>query len=443
MPASHRKPVVTAAPSALLLPLLILVACTQRAEQAEQAAQSAQPSPPAAPLPAIFAIALPAAATPATTAGSAPLNRRFGSAVAIDRGVALIAGIEGEQSADTREVAYIYDFGRSSSGIATLLYVGAPAELLRLGSARSVALSARFALVGMQDGIHIFRREPRGYQEAGQIRSTAADDRNQLFGATVALTADAIIVGAPHTVEAGTVLVYGFKDKSWQLQQVLKGSKSAPADFFGDNVVIDGERMLVGAWLADKSRGAVHVYEKAEGQWVERARLSRPGADSWQFGRAVALAGDVAVVSENGYEVHMFRRVGEQWKLAQTVRKPDPEANNTFGNTLAIDRTGTLLLIGAPSDGEGASYSGAIYLYRNQQDTWKMVAKLKAPHPTEDAAFGTALALDDHTAIAGSWRQAGFRLNPTGSLQLETPIGGAAHLLNLDLLVPAPQSPVP
>ena len=437
MPASRRKPVVTA--SALLLSLLILVGCTQRADPTTQ---SEQPNPPAAPLPAISAIALPAVATPATTAGSAPLNRRFGRAVAIDRGVALIAGVEGEQSSSTREVAYIYDFGRSSSGIATQLFVGAPSEFLRLGSTRSVALSTRFALVGMQDGIHIFRREPRGYQKAGQIRSTAADDRNQLFGATVALTADAIIVGAPHTVQAGTVLVYGFKDNSWQQQQVLKGSESTPADLFGDEVVIDGERMLVSAWLSDNSRGAVYVYEKAAGKWVERARLSGPGADSWQFGRAVALAGDVAFISENGYEVHMFRHTGEQWRLEQTVRKPDPEANNTFGDTLAIDRTGTLLLIAAPSDGEGANYSGAVYVYRNEQGTWKMVAKLKAPHPTEDAAFGTALALDDHTAIVGSWRQEAFRFDPAGSLQLETPIGGEAHLLNLNLLVPALQSPV-
>ena len=89
------------------------------------------------------------------------------------------------------------------------------------------------------------------------------------------------------------------------------------------------------------------------------------------FGAAVAMEGDVAVVGVpsfvvNGHlAVHLFRYRGTQWMHQQ--RLDDPNAQySAFGRAVAISQN--LITVGAADAGQGQI--GAVYTYRSFGKSW-------------------------------------------------------------------------
>jgi choice-of-anchor B domain-containing protein len=94
-------------------------------------------------------------------------------------------------------------------------------------------------------------------------------------------------------------------------------SQTFPSDYLGYRVALDGNRMALGAVLADDRLGAVSIYEVDEGSsdWLETARLSVAG--SYLFGWDVDLDGNRLLVGErldggSGY-VFEFDATSQQW----------------------------------------------------------------------------------------------------------------------------------
>jgi Flp pilus assembly pilin Flp len=76
----------------------------------------------------------------------------------------------------------------------------------------------------------------------------------------------------------------------------------------------------------------------------------------------------------------------------------DAEANATFGTAVAMD--GDTLLAGAPGDGGSI---GAVYVYVRQGGLWSEQQKLTAADGTAGDAFGYSVSLEGDTALVGAF----------------------------------------
>ena len=99
--------------------------------------------------------------------------------------------------------------------------------------------------------VYIFRRTPSGWHQQKRIFITDAGDLGQ-FGLTAAVSGDTIVIGsnsdftvAPYS---GSAYIYRRNGESkWVLQQKLFASDAARDDLFGNTVAISGNTVLVGA----------------------------------------------------------------------------------------------------------------------------------------------------------------------------------------------------
>ncbi len=136
---------------------------------------------------------------------------------------------------------------------------------------------------------------------------TAWGDR---FGSSVSISGETVLIGATQngTPGPGSAYVFQFDPKSsqWVEQQKLLASDGQGGDQFGRAVAIDGERAVIGAWLHDamgSSSGAAYVFgfDAESSTWIEQHKLL-PQANAWTnfFGYSVAIDGDTAIAGAFG-----------------------------------------------------------------------------------------------------------------------------------------------
>ncbi len=126
------------------------------------------------------------------------------------------------------------------------------------------------------------------------------------FGLGVAVHGDMAAVGAPRDVTngvgQGAVYIFERDSMGWTETQRLSPAGLEDADQFGESVVMDGQRLLVGARGDDDGgpeSGAVYVFERDAGAWKQTGKyVPSDAGPSDLTGRemSVALDGDVAVV---------------------------------------------------------------------------------------------------------------------------------------------------
>jgi len=158
----------------------------------------------------------------------------------------------------------------------------------------------------------------------------------------------------------------------------------------------------VGAPRQDNQKGAVLVFRRDGGTWVEAGRLEAEGLGAGaQFGGAIALAGDLAFVGAPRQDgtgtVFAFRRDGDAWTPAGTITPDDGERGNAFGAALLV-RDG-VLLVGSPLHG-----AGAVYSYRVDGESFEPHGKLVPFDGARRDVFGAAMAWNGGELWVGSPR---------------------------------------
>jgi len=298
----------------------------------------------------------------------------------------------------------------------------------------SVALDGDTALVGAigdDIGANAFRGSACVFirfgatwaQQAQLIASDGATGDN--FGSSVALSGDTALVGAwfddvGANADQGSAYVFArFPALGWTQQTKLTASDGAAGDHFGWSVALSGDKALVGAYSDDAGangdQGSAYFFVPpvdAPGTWTEQAKLiAFEGAAGDEFGHAVAIDGDTAIVGALGDDVggiddqgsaRVFRNRGGVWResdLALTAIE-DEEYDN-FGFSVAID--GDTMIIGAPFDDIGSGYDrGSAHIYRWNGASWVFEATLRASDGRYYDQFGWSVALSGDTAIVGA-----------------------------------------
>ncbi|MDH3297279.1 MAG: choice-of-anchor B family protein [Gemmatimonadota bacterium] len=229
------------------------------------------------------------------------------------------------------------------------------------------------------------------------------------FGGTVAISGGEVFVGEPGNVfRPGMIYVYQRGEAGdWVEAGVLMDEGNRSADRFGGSMVVDGRTMLASVNpRSDDPAGVVSFWKNDDGAWTLAGRLPHEPAEGDGFGAAVALAGDVAFVGAPGGEelagvVYVYTWAEGGWAETAVLEIEDG-AGTGFGGALAA--SGTDVLIGAPSAGEGA---GAVYHFQLTEDGWTSAGQLPVNVVGEDPGAGSALAMSGNMAFVGVPRAAG------------------------------------
>ncbi len=251
----------------------------------------------------------------------------------------------------------------------------------------------------------------------GGEQKLLASDAAELdqFGWSVSLASDRAVLGAyGESNGRGAAYLFARGGDAWTEEQKLVASDGAEPDKLGSSVSLGVDRLLVGAYGADTFRGAAYVFVKSGDVWTEEQKLvARDGIAGENFGASVSLAGDRALVGAYGSgaargAVYVFVRSNGAWIEEQKLVARDGAADDTFGwsVSLAGDSAGERALVGAPG-ADGAR--GAAYVFVRKGGAWTEERKLAANDGIAFDNFGTAVSLAGDRALIGAQWNDDFR----------------------------------
>lgn len=323
---------------------------------------------------------------------------------------------------------------------------------------RAIALDGSQMVVGTpgpRTAVHMFT-EAGGWWS----QTTTLDSNDSGFGTAVDLSGDVLIVGAPQVPPRGLIRMYAWDGQSWgetatiwdisdarslgmgvatagrfcvagapvsgaggmayafeptadswSMVAELPASSSYPGQH-GDAVATDGNWVVVGGHNGRGYRentGAAYIYDPTN--WAaEPAFLAADDGDSGDlFGKSVGVSGSVAIIGAPSDDdlgnaagaAYIFRRIGGEWFQHQKLQAPDGAESDFFGSAVAID--GTRLVIGAPGADGLFRDSGKAYYFEESGFEWVYVQTLAASDPQAPDQFGSAVAISGETVIAGAY----------------------------------------
>ena len=159
-------------------------------------------------------------------------------------------------------------------------------------------------------------------------------------------------MGAPGDDGArGAAYVFVRSGSAWTEEQELVANDGAAFDNFGNAVSLAGDRALVGAYWNDEFRGAAYVFVNSGSTWTAEQKLVAGDGAASRFGNAVSLAGDRALIGAFAHDdgrgaAYVFSRSGDinTWTAEQRLVASDGQADLfAWSVSLAADRA----LVGA------------------------------------------------------------------------------------------------
>ncbi len=223
-----------------------------------------------------------------------------------------------------------------------------------------------------------------------QQKLLASGIASQTFGASVSVSGDVILGGAPLGVRPGISYLYERVGTVWAAEQKLGADALGPSDeFFGTSVSISGDTAVIGAPSYDDGSntdsGAAYVYVRSGTSWTEQQELrSSDLAASDNFGSSVSVSGDTVIVGAkwdddnggNSGSAYVFLRSGEVWTEQQKLIASDGASSDWFGDSVSL--SGDTAVVGALLHDANGSGSGAAYVYFRSGSTWTEQQKLLA-----------------------------------------------------------------
>jgi hypothetical protein len=184
-------------------------------------------------------------------------------------------------------------------------------------------------------------------------------------------------------------------------------------DEFGRAVAVQGNVAVVGApndATAGFGTGAAYVFEKTVAGWEFQQKLvAHDGAPASFFGASVAIDGDRIVVGAFGDPnadffagaAYVFVHVGTKWTPEAKLTGSENSFNDNFGISVAIK--GDRIVCGAFGNSDfNQSEVGSAYVFRRIEGLWLQEQELTASDGQSLARFGLSVAMNDDTIVVGA-----------------------------------------
>ena len=309
--------------------------------------------------------------------------------------------------------------------------------------------------LGDAGAAYIFKKPLAGwdngtYDAKLTASDAAADDR---FGCSVTLDSGTAVIGAylddntsgsTTLADSGSVYVFENPGTGWvNATQAAKltASDAAGLDLFGHSVDMDGDTVVVGAYLDNDTSGAAtlydsgsaYVFEKPGTGWAngtQDAKLTSSDAlDRDWFGYSVAVHADATngdtVVVGGPYNDDFGRQSGSGYVFAEpatgwadasgddNLTPTGLSSGNLAGRSVAV--AGDTVVVGAPEGDGNAPWSGAAYVFSADGDSLTLLGKLTASDGMYGDRFGQSVAVDGDTIVVGAYRDHHSSLDSPGS----------------------------
>ncbi len=277
---------------------------------------------------------------------------------------------------------------------------------------------------------------------------------------------------------SGAAYVFVRSGTTWSQQAYLKASNPGANDLFGVSVAIAGDTVVVGASVEDSSAtgvdgdqgddsavnsGAAYVFRRTGTSWAQEAYLKASNTEALDgFGIAVAISGDTIVVgahvesssatgvdgdqADNGASAagaaYVFERSGTIWSQQAYLKASNTDAVDRFG--VAVSISGDEIAVGALGEAsaatgvdgvqgdDSATQAGAAYSFVRSGASWVQRAYLKASNTDPLDQFGSAVSVSAGTVVVGAHWENGGATGVDGNPADESATdAGAAYVFDL------------
>lgn len=231
-------------------------------------------------------------------------------------------------------------------------------------------------------------------------------------------------MGSPVNSPGGDGEAFVFVKPTSGWQNMTETAKLTASDsnqgpgWFGETVSVDGDTVVVGAYL-QANTGEAYVFVKPSSGWTnmtETAKLTpSDGLPSDQFGFAVSISGNTVLVGSpynpSGQQYgagYIYVEPPTGWVNATETAKLTASNEAVFdllGNTVLL--AGNDALLGAPGVNYPANNDpGAAYAYVKPATGWKSTSTFQEKFTSSDGFptdnFGSAIALSRSTLVIGA-----------------------------------------
>jgi len=318
------------------------------------------------------------------TASDGAAGDKFGCAVAA-QGDTAVVGAFGDAAAMGAAYVFVRADGVWTQQAKLIAPDGVAGD--RFGTA--VALDAGTAVIGAPYHNPGLVRAGAAYVFVGtgatwtqEAKLTSSDmGSSDYLGTSVAVSADTALIGAPYDSLpdiswAGSASVFVRSGAVWTEQAKLIASNPGKLFSFGSSVAVGTDYAVIGSPGVNTSTGTAYLFLRAGGTWTEQTWLLGSNSDSGMFGNAVALRGDKVVVGayrksqgSMGFigAAYVFIEPAEGWPYSEMFEDGklaalDPATGDELGYSVALNDS--LALIGAHlDDQESAENAGSAYVF--------------------------------------------------------------------------------
>ena len=281
-----------------------------------------------------------------------------------------------------------------------------------------------------------------------------APTANAGFGNSIAISGTTLVVGG-YNYDGGTGRVYVYVyDAGWDIQQIIDAPDGAGdevgnfGDWFGQDVDIDGDRLIVGAPFHDHAGaegGAAYIYDRVGTTWTltQEVNSSRGYAavdsNDYGMGMGVALSGDTAAAGDRTEKTVDVFTLDSTWSRTDQLTRPVAQSLSSFGTRVAMD--GNTILVG-DAFYDWSTKGGTVFAYARANDVFfDLVETIQPAVGDSSAGFGDGFDIDGAQFVIGSR----LRDGGAGSTQGTTYAYGGAYYHVMDggtLNVPAALGPL-
>ena len=237
------------------------------------------------------------------------------------------------------------------------------------------------------------------------------------FGKTVDIYGDFAVscsyLDDDNATNSGSVYIYKKENDSWNFFQKLQADVPIDHSQFGLALDIYKDKLIVGAPYSKQdeiSCGAIYIFEFSGNKWTQTAHFSpsNPALND-EYGITVKIDDNYAFASspkdddagKNSGSVYVYRKEDNKWKMHQKLIAPDGTAGDSFGNAMETD--GNYLYVASYFDDDNGTNSGSVYIFENIAGNWNYKTKFSPSDGDESDAFGASISIFDDTMLIGAY----------------------------------------
>ena len=328
-------------------------------------------------------------------------SQQFGSTVAVNKNVAVIADKRGNIS--------IYRFNGLHWQEESKLLIPRNNELnlqhVNINLEEDLLVVGDYSANQHSGAVYIYRYNGSHWLLEQSIYGKTAFSH---FAYSVSLSENRIAVGARLETLNGAVYLYKYDNKTWKQETKMVADKTEAATYFGHSLALHKNQLLIGAPMANRSSGKVYYYtldnrQQQSKQWHKQQTIINTSPEIL-LGYNLAIDENTLAISSFPFEdklaasgaVYVYEKKDHQWILSSTIKANDA-LHHQHGLNLSLKNSRLAI----------ASWSyfveiGSVFIYEKLNNRWQQSQQLEPSVGMQHDGFSFSLSLDENLTVVGA-----------------------------------------